>query len=692
MLVVASVPILARTAESGTSPPPTLAVTSTATCLGPGAVLTFTSPTDPAEFGWNTPVNGWQNFVTVLAGGTTSIGTLPLVSTGGPFPRFRVSGSLPLPAGRGGFFSWILRQTFVGPGGVFNQDSELAFFDNTKFTCDPNLAANTNCLPPGGGSLTFSGQVNRANEGNNRIDVGFDVDLSTAEVPFSKIIPNVGNTGADGTYNVTFTTPALSVGQHTFYVGSGSFDGPTFFWLPDDQSTNRNGTDKIVSVPITVPCPNAALSITPGARDFGGVNLGSTSAAAAFNVVNVGNIAAPINGVSVGGAQFGEFVVESNGCAAVTLPVGASCTVTMHFAPGGAGLRAATLTATSSNTATASASLTGTGVRPPGLSINPTNKNFGTVPERGASSATTFVVTNTGSAPQTITSVTLTGSQAAEFTVDPDTCGSAIVAGGATCTVKAAFTPTSSGSRTARLVVKSDANVTVQATLRGTGQPGQLGLDPNPADFGVVAVGTSSNAIAVTVTNGGSVALDVTAVRIGGTNAPEFLILSDTCTGQQLAPATACTVSVSFRPTDAGTRTGSLDIDQSDGTSSGVLTGVGIFQAILKFTPPVVSAGSLATVVGQSFPPNTAITLQWQETGIHEPLQVTTDGNGAFRLSFVIIIGERLGPRHLEPAPNPGVLVEPRPVAPLLVQAPTFRPQGVAIRSGGFNPSLVTRG
>jgi hypothetical protein len=652
-------------------------------------VLTFTSPTDPAEFGWRQPTGGWQNFVTVLAGGTTSIGTLPLLSSGGEFPRFRVAGSLPLPPGRGGFFSWILRQAFVGPGGSFNQDSEIAFFDNTKFTCDPSLLANTNCLPPGGGSLTLSGQVNRPND---RIDVGFDVDITNAAVPFSKIIPTVGNTGPDGTYNVTFTTPALSVGQHTFYVGRGSFDGPTFFWLPDDQGTNRNGTDKIVSVPITVPCPNAALLITPGAADFGGVNLGTNSATAAFNVVNVGNLVAPISGVSVGGAEFGDFVIENNGCAGVTLAVNASCTVTIHFTPSAAGARATTLTATSSNTATATASLTGTGVRPPGLSINPTTKNFGTVPERGASSATTFIVTNTGSAPQTITSVTLTGSQAAEFTVDPDTCGSAVVPGGATCTVKAAFTPTGSGSRTARLVVKSDANVTVQATLRGTGQPGRLGFDPNPADFGVVAVGTSSTALTVTVTNGGAVDLGITAVRIGGPNAAEFLILSDTCTNQVLASAATCTVSVSFRPTDAGTRTGSLDVDQSDGTSSGVLTGVGIFQAILKFTPPVVAAGSLATVVGQMFPANTAITLQWQEVGIHAPLQVTSDATGSFRVSFVIIVGERLGPRHLEPAPNPGVLDEPRPVAPLLVQAPTFRPQGVAIRSGGFNPTLVTRG
>jgi hypothetical protein len=242
------------------------------------------------------------------------------------------------------------------------------------------------------------------------------------------------------------------------------------------------------------------------------------------------------------------------------------------------------------------------------------------------------------------------------------------------------------------LVVRSDANVSVTATLRGTGQAGQLGFDPNPTDFGVVAVGATSNSITVTVTNAGTAVQGVTAVRAGGANATEFLIVSDTCTGQQLAPSATCSISVSFRPADAGNRTGSLDVDITDGTTSAVLRGVGIFQAILKFTPPVVAAGSLATVIGQSFPANTAITLQWQEAGIHAPLQVTTDASGAFRLSFIIITGERLGPRHLEPAADPGVLEEPRPVAPLLVQAPTFRPQGVAIRSGGFNPALVTRG
>jgi hypothetical protein len=38
----------------------------------------------------------------------------------------------------------------------------------------------------------------------------------------------------------------------------------------------------------------------------------------------------------------------------------------------------------------------------------------------------------------------------------------------------------------------------------GAAQAGQLGFDPNPADFGVVAVGTTSAAITVKITNGGA--------------------------------------------------------------------------------------------------------------------------------------------------------------------------------------------
>jgi HYDIN/CFA65/VesB-like, Ig-like domain len=683
-LVLVSLPIVASTAAGGEVSPPTLSVTFAGNnCIGRGGALTFTSPSNLAnDPDWFTPGSrsfDFQNFVTVLANGTTPIGTLPVQRSQSPsgFPFF-VSGSLPVPSGLSGVVTWTLRQsTNDGLGSLFSRPFS---FDLTPFRC-PNLAANANCLPMGGGSMTFTGQINRLSA---PIDVGFDVDLSTAKTPITKIVRAVGNTAGDGTFNVTFNTPALSAGPHTFFVGSGSFDGTDFFWLPDDQNTKV-----IVSVPIQVPCPPDALTISPGAFNFGEVNVGASSGAAAFAVVNTGQRPATINGVSI--TPVGEFAIDSNACAA-TLAPGATCAVTVHFTPGASGPRSATLTATSTGGATASSALSGTGVTPPGLSISPTTKNFGSVPERGTSAATTFTVKNTGSQPQTITSVALNTGQPDQFALDPGTCAGAVVPGGGTCTVNAAFTPTASGARTTRLVVSSNANVSATATLRGTGQPGRLGFEPNPADYGVVAIGSTTNAVTVTITNGGGGVLGVTAVRVGGANAGEFLVMSDSCTGQQLAPAGTCTVSVAFRPLGTGTRTGSLDVDHSDGTASAVLRGVGIFQAILKFTPPVVSAGSLATVVGQSFPANTTITLQWQEAGIAAPLQVTTDGGGAFRQSFVILVGERLGPRHLEPAPDPGVLNEPRPVAALLVQAPTFRPQSVAVRGGGFNLNLVSRG
>ncbi len=674
-------------AVDGQSPPP---VSSPDKCLGHGATFNFYTT------GWNPPSAifvGWRNYVTVLGNGTTPIGTIPITSTGGEFPSYRAIGSVTLPANAGGLQSWTVRQTnfqllLPGQTGVppLNQGPfYLSDYASTRWTCNPTLTANTTCLPPSGGSLTLTGLVNRSND---RVDVGFDVDITKSTQPISNIIRNVGNTGPNGEINITFTTPPLAPGNHTFYSGNGGFDGP-FYWQADDQATNRDYSDVIVPAPVTVPCPSAALLITPGAVDFGSANVGSVSGPAALNVVNAGTLAAPISSITI---STGDFVMENNGCDGITLAPNASCAVTVHFAPGSAGPKAATFTATSSNTATASASLTGTGALPPGLTISPTSKNFGSVAERGSSPPSVFTVTNTGSAPQAITSVELTGAQSGDFALDPDTCGSAVVAGGGTCTVKVAFQPAGAGARTAKLVVKSDANLSVTATLRGTGQAGRLGFDPNPADFGVVAVGSTSVPISLKVTNGGAAPLTISAVHIGGPNAAEFLVAADSCTGQVVAPATSCTVDVLFRPSDAGDRTATLDFDDEDGTASDALHGVGIFQAILKFTPPVVSAGSLATVVGQAFPPNTSITLQWQESGMHVPIKVTSDAAGAFRASFVIIVGERLGPRHLEPAADPGVLDEPRPVAALLVQAPTFRPQGVAIRSGGFSPTLVSRG
>jgi hypothetical protein len=175
--VVLSGPVLAPAVEGAFIPTPL--VRSADQCLGPGAVLNFYSgDVDPA--GYNPPggiFGGWRNYVTVLANGGASIGTLPLISNGGTPPRYYAQGSLTLPANTGGIFYWTLRQTYFFLGSTLPPRDFTGFFDTTRWTCSPTLATNTTCLPPAGGSVTLTGQVNRAND---QIDVGFDVDVTQA--------------------------------------------------------------------------------------------------------------------------------------------------------------------------------------------------------------------------------------------------------------------------------------------------------------------------------------------------------------------------------------------------------------------------------------------------------------------------------------------------------------------------------
>ncbi|NOY68032.1 MAG: DUF11 domain-containing protein [Deltaproteobacteria bacterium] len=130
------------------------------------------------------------------------------------------------------------------------------------------------------------------------------------------------------------------------------------------------------------------------------------------------------------------------------------------------------------------------------------------------------------------------------------------------------------------------------------------GVDPNilavPAalDFGLVPRGATTAPQTVTITNAGAADLAISVVLLGGGHAPDYSILSDTCSGAVLSPAADCGINVDFSPAVAGSLGASLDI-VSDGpgtpTLSLPLTGQG--QAIadlgvtLNVDQPVPEAG-----------------------------------------------------------------------------------------------------
>jgi F5/8 type C domain/Abnormal spindle-like microcephaly-assoc'd, ASPM-SPD-2-Hydin len=101
----------------------------------------------------------------------------------------------------------------------------------------------------------------------------------------------------------------------------------------------------------------ATLTASPSSESFGNENVGSTSAARTVTISNTGSAAAAMSSIGVTG-PFGE----SNNCG-TSLAAGASCTVSVTFAPTAAGSASGTLSVNSSAPGSPlTVALTGTGV------------------------------------------------------------------------------------------------------------------------------------------------------------------------------------------------------------------------------------------------------------------------------------------------------------------------------------------
>jgi hypothetical protein len=91
------------------------------------------------------------------------------------------------------------------------------------------------------------------------------------------------------------------------------------------------------------------------------------------------------------------------------------------------------------------------------LTVNPTTKNYGSVKVGLTSVGQVFTVSNTGNVDLNIGTLSLGGTNPTAFSMSADTCSSATVAPGASCTVTVTFAPGSSGDLSASLSIPSNA-------------------------------------------------------------------------------------------------------------------------------------------------------------------------------------------------------------------------------------------
>ena len=171
-----------------------------------------------------------------------------------------------------------------------------------------------------------------------------------------------------------------------------------------------------------------------------------------------------------------------------------------------------------------------------------------------SSTAQTVTLTNSGTAPLSISSIKASG----PFK-EKNTCRTSLAASAA-CTISAWFQPTITGKLTGTVTLVDSASGQPQfVELLGTGTG--IELSPGSLNFGKQKVGTTSGPQVVTVTNVGSVAVRFRSISIDGANWRDFS-QTNTCTAQALQPGASCTATVTFSPKQTGTRVASFYFTQ----------------------------------------------------------------------------------------------------------------------------------
>lgn len=184
-----------------------------------------------------------------------------------------------------------------------------------------------------------------------------------------------------------------------------------------------------------------------------------------------------------------RFAVALDGCsAALALQPGESCDVTARFAPQASGADSATLEVDYSSQLIAAATLD---TRLDGLGlggeaqVTPAGQSFAErVRGSGPSAPLTFLLENDGNDPLALDTVTLTGVDGDQFTLDASDCTSAAGAGGllapgGSCALQVAFAPTTSGAKQATVSVAHDG-FGPAATATASGVAVNPAPDPDP--------------------------------------------------------------------------------------------------------------------------------------------------------------------------------------------------------------------
>lgn len=267
----------------------------------------------------------------------------------------------------------------------------------------------------------------------------------------------------------------------------------------------------------------------------------------------------------------------------------------------------------------------------PAITLSSSTLAFGNQALTTSSAAMTVTLTNSGSAPLSLSNIALGGANPGDF-VRAGTCaaGGSVAVGG-TCTLSATFSPQAIGARTASITISHNATGGSSAiALSGSGTQALPAISLSATSINFIAaqlLNTSSAPHTLTLSNTGVAALVFSSISLGGANAGEFTSGGTCVVGTPVAPGASCTVTTTFRPTAAGARTATLAIASN---AAGSPLSIGISGNGTTVLAPQTQLSATTLVLGNEIvgSPTAA-----------KPLTITNVGSAALTISSIAVVG-----------------------------------------------------
>ena len=510
------------------------------TGLGTAPVASVT----PASVTFSSTVEGATSSAKTVTLSNTGTGPMQVASltVSGPFNQTNTCSASIAPAG-----SCTISITFA-PTAVGSATGAVTIADNAGAqtvgltgTGSAQVTLSSSSLSLGTvvvGSASAAKTVTLTNHGSTSLNFS-GIAATTGFAMASNTCGTSIAAGANCVVGVTFSPASIGAATGTLMFTDSALNSP--------QTVSLSGTG---STPVTLSATSLSFSSTP---------VGNTSSAKTVTLTNNQSVALNFSGITTSAG----FAVASNTCG-TSIAAGGSCVIGVTFSPTVTGTTNGTLTFTDDAPGSPqTVSLSGSGTTAAQVTVSPSALSLGTVTVGKTSAAGAVTLTNHQSGALSFTSIAASSG----FAVASNTCGTSL-AGGASCTVGVTFSPTSTGAATGTLTFKDNAGNSPQTvSLSGTGSS-PVTVSPATLNLGSVAVGSTSSGQAVTITNNGTSSVVVNSVTVTG----DF---AETNACSSIAGGGSCTVSVTFTPVLAGTRTGTLTVNLSAGAQTVSLTGTG---------------------------------------------------------------------------------------------------------------------